>query len=116
MRNLRIEGRRWRDRVNGNTYHSARVFADGRLVHVEPFQYGYGSQYEWSAFHGMADKLAAAGMPLERYGNGNLESAWTWAQRHGIDYEADVVDMPRKRDVVAWGTRGDEQTLAPSIP
>lgn len=32
MRSVQILGRTWRDNINGNTYHSARVFVDGVLV------------------------------------------------------------------------------------
>lgn len=42
---ITIDARRWRDRINGNTYHSVAVYVDGKLVGVKPFEYGYGEQY-----------------------------------------------------------------------
>lgn len=40
-----IRGRRWFERVNGNTYHSVEVYVNGKLIGYEPFAYGYGSQF-----------------------------------------------------------------------
>jgi hypothetical protein len=42
---ISIFGKRWFDRINGNTYHSVKVYADGKLVGFEPFTYGYGEGY-----------------------------------------------------------------------
>lgn len=48
---IRAVIRRWFDKVNGNSYFSARVTVectDGReRSFLVPFQYGYGSQPEW---------------------------------------------------------------------
>lgn len=86
-RSIVILGRLWRDKINGNTYHSAQVLADGVLVACAPFQYGYGSQWEWSA----AIALEKAGlMPdRKRYGNSSVEPLWTWCERHGIAFASD---------------------------
>lgn len=48
---------RWRDKVNGNTYHSVRVTRcrDGKVIAAE-WQYGYGEQYRWTATKLMLDK------------------------------------------------------------
>lgn len=56
-----ILGKRWFDKVNGNTYHSARIFINGELVHTIGMTYGYGSQYEqnailWLTENGHIDK------------------------------------------------------------
>lgn len=48
-RSLFIEGREWFDKTYGNSYFSARVWVDGEVVGVLPFQYGYGNQYEYEA-------------------------------------------------------------------
>lgn len=45
-KHIHISIRRWRDKVNGSSYFSARVIADGAIKHI-PFQYGYGSQPFW---------------------------------------------------------------------
>ena len=45
---------KWFDKVNGNTYHSARITrtADGETIAC-PFEYGYGDQYRYTALEGM---------------------------------------------------------------
>lgn len=43
---VHLSVRRWRDRVNGNSYFSARVIVDGETRLFIPFQYGYGSHPE----------------------------------------------------------------------
>lgn len=45
MKSLHIEGRRWFQHGPGNTYHSVRIFIDGALAVVLPYQYGYGDQF-----------------------------------------------------------------------
>jgi len=48
-RSLFVEARIWPDRINGNTYFSARIWVDGHIVATLPFQYGYGNQYLYEA-------------------------------------------------------------------
>jgi len=99
MENIRIEGRRWFDRVNGNTYHSARVYVDGELTLAVPFQYGYGDQYMWTAWSALVEKR---GLDVERYHSGGMESPWRWGERHGVKVSYDAADV-LKREVKAWG-------------
>ena len=40
-----IDAKRWFDKINGNTYHSVRVFKDSKELGYIPFQYGYGESY-----------------------------------------------------------------------
>lgn len=42
---ITIDAKKWRDRINGNTYHSVAVHVDGKMVGMVPFTYGYGEQY-----------------------------------------------------------------------
>lgn len=44
-----IVGRRWFDRVNGNTYFTANIYKGRELIAVIPYQYGYGDQYRQAA-------------------------------------------------------------------
>jgi len=41
---IHISVKRWKDKVNGNSYFSGVIFRDGAVVARMPFQYGYGSQ------------------------------------------------------------------------
>lgn len=50
-----IEGRRWFDRVNGNTYHSARVYVNNNEVGYSGMTYGYGDQYKQTGYSILKD-------------------------------------------------------------
>ena len=78
-RSLFIEGREWFDKVNGNSYFSARIWVDGEQVAILPFQYGYGSQFEYEA----QKKLLELGwLPQE----GKNQHLWTIGQELGFDF------------------------------
>jgi len=78
-RSLFIECREWFDKVNGNTYFSARIWVDGGQVAILPFQYGYGDQFIYEA----QKKLLELGyLPQE----GKNRGLWTIAQADGFDY------------------------------
>lgn len=49
MRSLFVECREWFDKVNGNSYFSARIWINGGQVAILPFQYGYGDQFIYEA-------------------------------------------------------------------
>lgn len=58
---ITIIGKRWFDKVNGNTYHSFRIFIDNALVKTQGMTYGYGDQFEqnailWLKENGHVDK------------------------------------------------------------
>lgn len=77
-RSLFIEGREWFDKVNGNSYFSARIFVDGGQVAILPFQYGYGDQYLYEA----QKKLLELGyLPQE----GKNQGLYTIAEELGFD-------------------------------
>lgn len=48
---------RWRDRINGNSYFAARVYADGKEIARVPFQYGYGSHPDAVALRAVTEHL-----------------------------------------------------------
>lgn len=80
-RSLFIEGREWFDKVNGNSYFSARIWVDGEQIAILPFQYGYGDQFQYEA----QKKLLDLGwLPQEGKSNG----LWTIAKELGFDYYA----------------------------
>jgi hypothetical protein len=97
---VEIRGRRWFQRSYGNTYHTAHAFIDGQHVLTVPRQYGYGDQYLDSAMEG----LERAGLvpPRERNPRTNgSEALWQWRERHGINLDTSVEDVPRQRDLSA---------------
>lgn len=78
-RSLFIEGREWFDKINGNSYFSARLWVDGGQVAILTFQYGYGDQYLYEAQR----KLIELGyLPEEEH----QRSLWSIAQELGIDF------------------------------
>jgi hypothetical protein len=78
-RSLFIEGREWFDKINGNSYFSARIWVDGGQVAILTFQYGYGDQYLYEA----QKKLLELGyLPQEGKNNG----LWSIAQELGFDF------------------------------
>lgn len=99
VKSITILGRKWRDKVNGNTYHSARVFADGKLVAVVPFQYGYGRQFEWNAAIELDKALIFTGKKRLQ----KNESPWRWIKdRLGCAYLVDCTECT-KRECVEFG-------------
>jgi len=49
MHSLFVECREWFDKINGNSYFSARIWINGGQVAILPFQYGYGDQFIYEA-------------------------------------------------------------------
>ncbi len=78
-RSLFIEGREWFDKVNGNSYFSARLWVDGGQVAILTFQYGYGDQYLYEAHR----KLIELGYLVE---GEVMRSLWSIAEELGIDF------------------------------
>lgn len=93
MRSVFVDGREWFDRVNGNSYFSARVYVDGFEVARIPFQYGYGSAFKSAAAWALQD--------LEILPGGN---AALWQLCRDTDttlYES--MQRVTKRECDAWG-------------
>ena len=53
-----IEGRKWFDKMNGNTYHSVRIYRvkDNELIYNSGMTYGYGDQYRHTAYDWLVKK------------------------------------------------------------
>lgn len=100
MKNIRIEGLEWFDKVNGNSYFSARGYMDGDLVAVLPFQYGYGDHYIDQTWRTIAEKL---NLTVEEYPNGGIQPMWHWCNEHTIAHSA-IIHSGLKREVVKFGT------------
>jgi len=95
--NITIIGRRWFDRINGNTYFSAVGLINGVQVVEIPFAYGYGNHYEDQIFK----ELQKAGYcaDAENYKNGGSESFWRYCDRKGITKYVTHSDANRKKDL-----------------
>lgn len=86
---LEIVGRRWFQKTYGNTYHTARVFINGKLVHKSERQYGYGSQYVTTAIEWLKD---AGHLPADFDG-------FTAGLRDLFDFQHHAEDVARQRDL-----------------
>lgn len=86
---LHIEGRRWFQRTWGNTYHSVRIWQDGKQLVYLPYAYGYGEQWLQTAI----DWLKANGhVPANaEYGTCYL--------REELGGTYSVIDVTRKGDL-----------------
>ena len=95
MQSITVIGRRWFDKVNGNTYNSAEIIIDGKFVGKVPFGYGYDEHYVTRA----AEWLEGQGLiKLERYSNGGGEQLWQYCKEHEIAFATSVSDG-LKRDL-----------------
>ena len=95
--NITIIGRRWFDRINGNTYFSAVGIINGNEVVKIPFEYGYGDHYSDRIFTEMEKK---GYLPdVEHYSNGGSERLWQYCERKGITKYTSVSDVSRKKDL-----------------
>lgn len=94
---IHIHGRRWFERVNGNTYHTCAIFVDGDCVTKTPFAYGYGTQYEWTAREWLCENGYCHG--IGQHENGSGEPLWRYCERMGIKLVNEVDDVARRRDL-----------------
>lgn len=94
---LHIEGRRWFERTNGNTYHSVRIFKDGEQIATLPFRYGYDDQYIETALEWLhAEEIINRGEQRE---NGTWPTSGTFGLREHLGATHSVIDVSRKRDL-----------------
>lgn len=95
--NITIIGRRWFDKINGNTYFSSVAVINGKQVAEIPYEHGYGNQYEDSMFN-LLFKLGYCA-DRERYNNGSNEPFWVYCDRKGITKYVTHSDVSRKKDL-----------------
>lgn len=103
MKTLDITAKEWFDKVNGNSYFSARVVIDYALPTEEtlyiPFTYGYGDSYKDTAFATLCLNGYIPDDLMERY----LFTREVY-QQLGVTVRYHKYEKCLKRDVVAWGT------------
>ena len=95
-RSITVIGRKWFDRINGNTYHTATILVNGETVHAIPFSYGYGDMYLQSSWEWLAEN---GFVKPEKYERGGYECAWQYCERNGIALHYSATDVSRKRDL-----------------
>lgn len=96
LKTIDIQGKEWFDRINGNSYHSARITINYGMKSEQnfrvPFSYGYGSMYEQNTF----ELLRGQGIIKE------TDRMYT-LQESGVIIRSSIQRNCLKRDVVAWG-------------
>ena len=107
IRSIGVIGKRWFDRVNGNTYNSVEIFVNGRKEAVLPFGYGYGDYYVQRAVEWLIDRgfLYLTPDQIERKERtGSTPPLWQLTRERGIEMDYEAIDVPRKRDLdrEAW--------------
>jgi|ERR1019366_2793621 capsid portal protein len=88
-RSLFIEAHRWLDKQFGNTYFSAKIWVDGKVVAIEPFQYGYDRHFETICQR----KLVELGYIPKKFENASL---WRIARDERFDYYSVAIDGLKK--------------------
>jgi hypothetical protein len=85
-----VNAKRWFDKVNGNTYHSVRVYENGKLLGENLFEYGYESAYMQTAL----DILHKVGIATK------FNVMWHFADSIGREKVLAICnDVTRKRDL-----------------
>ena len=84
-----IHSKKWRDKINGNTYHAVNVLnTQNNLMISSPFSYGYGTQFIQSASKIM------------------LENKWINKPLKSTDFlEIHIIDQEncKKKEVINFG-------------
>ena len=91
IKDIVITGRRWFDRINGNTYHSVKCWVNGDLLVNIPFCYGYEDQYQYTAFNELIKMGVIKSEP-------NLVF-WRWCEDNKVKKIVEVSDVQRKKDL-----------------
>jgi hypothetical protein len=86
---ITVIGRRWFERVNGNTYHSCEVYVNGEEVGTVPFTYGYGNQWEYTGLDILKGKYK---VPED------VSALWK-LKDHGYKLVLSCTDVNRKKDL-----------------
>ena len=100
VRTIDVVAKEWRDKVNGNSYFSARVIVNldemgnGLVYHV-PFRYGYGIDYIYASLRVLSERGVLPDRFACQYMSACRESGIVL--RNGIERDA------KKRDVTEWG-------------
>jgi len=103
-RSLFIEAREWTDKTYGNSYFSARVWVDGQIVAVLPFQYGYEDHYKSVCM----EKLFNLGYISEDYAK---RGAHILRDEFGIDYYYTKTNT-KKAEMFVQGKYYEEKSVA----
>lgn len=93
IKSITVLGRRWFDRINGNTYCSAKILINGKPALVVPWEYGYGDHYLDLAGQALEKKLG-----IKKYPYSGTMPLWRYCEERKIAFHYEVADG-LKRDL-----------------
>lgn len=96
IKSLTIIGKKWTQKLYGNTYFSSEILINGELVHKIKCQYGYGKDFEWVSWAWVVNKY---NLNVTRYSNGSLESVSSWCRKNNVTYSCHESTVMRKKDL-----------------
>ena len=93
MLNVLIVGRKWFEKTNSNTYHTAEIFLNGEFIHKTKITYGYEDHYihtgiQWLIDTGKLPPRQPDSEPDHRY-----------FKRIGVKVEQAAVSVQRRKDL-----------------
>lgn len=94
---ITIIGRRWFDKINGNTYHSSEIFLNNEFYKKIDFHYGYEDHYIQSAYELLIEDNILK--DVKKYENGSKEAFWVYCDRNNIKIINSVTDIKCKKDL-----------------
>jgi len=92
MNSIFIDAKEWFDKVNGNSYFSARIEINGEEIARLPFQYGYETFYQ---------QVALAYLIENGLVDSDTRSLWNLKEKGVPIYTTKTKAL--LRDVKAWG-------------
>ena len=100
VKTIDIQAKEWFDKVNGNSYFSARITLNYGMQDATdcflPFEYGYGDFYIDKA----TQELERLGyISPEHYSNGGTQALWAYCQDKGIVLRTNKQKGCKKRDL-----------------
>jgi hypothetical protein len=102
LKSVGVIGKRWFDRVNGNTYNSVEIYVNGRKEAVLPMDYGYGDHFLQRAGEWLIENDYLQLDPdqqARKKRTGSYPPLWQLTRDVGIEYDYEAYDVPRKRDL-----------------
>jgi len=87
-----IFGKRWFDKINGNTYHSVEIYIDSQYFGGKDFEYGYDDHYKQTAMEVLSQ--------YQGYERKEKEMPWNYFERiFGDKCLFFVCNVNRKKDL-----------------
>ena len=84
VRTITVLGRKWHDKVNGNTYNTAQILVNGVTVGKTQFQYGYDDFYVQAAAEWLEKNGHISHQP---HNNGGSQPLWQYCRDNNIHLE-----------------------------